>query len=149
KMPELNLSVPQDKPQGRVIVMGRDIAEPSSDPNENLHRYFMRQKLMEKTPHQAPVLLAQHAPLKGLPFRMGDDCQLGKEPAENMQVLARWMRGIMTEAMNANGDRLDQRLNVEKMRTGVGHILLKMEPNQESALPCLMQMLQPESTPIR
>jgi HEAT repeat protein len=149
KMPEMNLSVPPDKPSGRVIVMGRDIAQPSGDPIEDMHRYFMRQKLNEKTPHSAPMLLAQHTPLRGLPFRMGDDCQLGKEPAETMQALARRMRGVLAESTKINEDRLDQRLNPELIRSNVEIILRKMEENKESAIPCLMQMLQPESTPVR
>ncbi|MBL8799515.1 MAG: hypothetical protein JNM56_36875, partial [Planctomycetia bacterium] len=37
--------------------------------------------------HFTPTFLGQRADLQGLPFRMGADCQLGKEPAEDMQAL--------------------------------------------------------------
>jgi hypothetical protein len=146
-MTEINISVPPDSSSGRVIVAGRDIAQASSDPVENLSRFFTRLKLKEAAPHQAPVVLAQHAPLLGLPFRMGDDCQLGKEPAETMQATARTMRGILSDSMKNN--RLDPRMDPETIRERIRGIYDKMESHKENAIPCLMQMLQPENAEVR
>jgi hypothetical protein len=146
-MAEINISVPADSSSGRVIVAGRDISQPSGDPVENLSRFFTRLKLKETTPHQAPVVLAQHAPLRGLPFRMGDDCQLGKEPAETMQATARKMRGILAESMTK--DRLDPRMDPDVVRSRIPSIYDKIDFHKENAIPCLMQMLQPENADIR
>ena len=43
--------------------------------------------------YDGPLLLtANRKDLTGLPMRMGQDCHLGKEPAENLQVLSRKLR---------------------------------------------------------
>src|SRR5260370_28821958 len=43
-------------------------------------------------PHETPDFA-------GLPMRMGIDCQLGKEPAEHLQVLSRKLRAALTAAV--------------------------------------------------
>jgi hypothetical protein len=95
--------------------------------------------------HFTPQLLAHWPDLQGMPYRMGNDCQLGKEPAENMQAMSRKLRSIMAESMNRNGG--DNRLNAEfiadKLASGDADF------QRAGAVPCLMQMLQPESQSVR
>jgi hypothetical protein len=75
---------------------------------------------------------------------MGADCQLGKEHAENMQVMSRKLRSIMAESMNRNGatgNRIDADFMKEKMGGS--------EFQRTSAVACYQQMLQPESQEVR
>jgi HEAT repeat protein len=97
--------------------------------------------------HFTPKLLNSYSDLRGLPFAMGVDCQLGKEPAENMQSISREMRTIL--AQSRPNEVADRRFNAELIRQRIGSIYTKIEPNREAAITCLMQMLQPENTPVR
>ncbi len=47
-------------------------------------------------PHEIPDFV-------GLPMRMGIDCQLGKEPAEHLQVLSRKLRATLAAAVPKDG----------------------------------------------
>ncbi len=49
------------------------------------------------------ALLGNRPDLGGLPMRMGHDCQLGKEPAENLQVLSRKLRILIQTAIPRDG----------------------------------------------
>jgi len=94
--------------------------------------------------HLTPKLLMQYADTAGLAYRMGADCQLGKEHAENMQVMSRKLRGIMAESMNRNGavgNRIDADFMKEKMSGA--------EFQRTSAVACYLQMLQPENQDVR
>jgi hypothetical protein len=101
----------------------------------------------------------------GLPMRMGIDCQLGKEPAENLQVLSRNLRAFLTAAIPKEGN--DPRPDPEVLRKcflgdppsqlvalhrhASGHDLRLMSGEwlQPEAVPTLVQMLMPENKPIR
>ena len=102
----------------------------------------------------------------GLPMRMGVDCQLGKEPAENLQVLSGHLRTFMTAAIRKEGN--DPRPNPEVLRKCLlGDPLRQLvamqihasgrdirfldnrEWLQPEAVPTLVQMLMPENKPIR
>jgi hypothetical protein len=121
------------------------------------------------------LLLAQRSDLKGVPMRMGDDCHLGKEPAENMHVLSRKLRLLIQASTPTDG--IDPRPDVAKLR----ELLLDADAQQQqifaragarfagpaalagrvarggrpqdwltpAAVPTLVQMLQPENTPLR
>ena len=94
--------------------------------------------------HITPKLLNQYPDLGGLAYRMGADCQLGKEHAENMQVMSRKLRSIMAESMNRNGavgNRLDADFMKEKMAGSAFQ--------RTSAVACYQQMLQPENQDVR
>lgn len=92
--------------------------------------------------HFTPQLLAHWTDLQGLPYQMGENCQMGKEPAENMQAMSRKLRGIMAESMTKNGDnRINADFMAEKMTD--------KEFERTGAIPCYMQMLQPENRPVR
>lgn len=99
--------------------------------------------LQNPTLHLAPKLMQQWPDLSGMPYRMGADCQLGKEHAENMQAMSRKLRSIMAESMNKNGR--DGRIDADFMKS-------KMEPSEfqkTAAVACMMQMLSPENTDVR
>lgn len=86
--------------------------------------------------------------LSGLPFRMGVDCHLDREGAENLQVLSGQLRGHMGTSAATN--QLDFRLNAGNLRQ---HLLAGKDAEnpwlQDEAVPVLMQLLQPENRPVR
>ncbi len=92
------------------------------------------------------LLTRQRTDLNGLPLAAGLDCQLGKEPAENLQALSRKMRQTVASCLPA--DTLDPRPNADLLRQR----LLEDDGKQwltPDAVPCLLQMLQPENKPVR
>jgi len=97
-----------------------------------------------------PALLRdQRSDLAGLPFRMGVDCHVSKESAENLQVLSRKLRGHLQASLPADG--IDCRLDAERLRQ---HLLGTQDDSrnpwlQAQAVPTLVQMLQPENQPVR
>jgi hypothetical protein len=99
-------------------------------------------------PFPGPALLFSSRPdLVGLPIRMGADCHLSKEAAENLQALSRALRVHLETA--AGGPRaVDPRPDPDKLRD-----LLVNDPKKEwlkpAAIPALMQLLQAERAPIR
>ncbi len=96
--------------------------------------------------YPGPVLLtSQRLDLAGLDLRMGQDCQLGDEPAKALQVLSRKLRVHLEAAVKA-GDGL--RPKPDKLR----ELLLsddKHEWLKPEAVPALMQLLQAENAPVR
>src|SRR5262249_13405923 len=80
----------------------------------------------------------------GLPVRMGIDCQLGKEPAENLQGYSRKLRAALAASQGKGGD---PRPDAEKLR----HQLEKDDDTWRcaEAVPALTQMLTAESKPVR
>jgi HEAT repeat protein len=96
---------------------------------------------------QGPVaLLSQRPDLQGLPLRMGADCQVGKEPAENLQVLSRKMRVVMESTIPKDG--VDLRPDADKLRSALLDDQ-KKEWLRPEAVPCLLQLLQAENSPVR
>src|SRR5437868_1545997 len=53
--------------------------------------------------HVTPEVLVKRIDLGGLPLRMGLECQLGKESAENLQVLSRKLRTYVTASVPQDG----------------------------------------------
>jgi hypothetical protein len=119
-----------------------------------------------------PVLepLLKRTDLHGLPLAMGADCQLGKESAQNLQVLSRKLRAHLSLAMPADGVeiRLDAGVLRQRLLEGRNEVAARPGPNrkpaapppaeaealrddwtQEDALPTLVQMLQAEDRPVR
>lgn len=100
--------------------------------------------------HLIPIALIQRPDLTGLPTRMGHDCQLGKEPAENLQALSRKLRVIIASAIPNNGTidpRPDADILRKKLLLGEGDVVDKWL--QPEAIPALTQILQAENKPIR
>jgi hypothetical protein len=109
-------------------------------------------------PEVTAILVANHPDLAGLPMRMGHDCQLGKEPAENLQALSRKLRAILAAAIpNASVDpRPDpdlvraqlMREHPEPKRARVRNVS-PQEWRSAEAVPALSQILQAENKPLR
>jgi hypothetical protein len=91
-------------------------------------------------------LVSSRSDLQGLPLRMGLDCQLGKEPAENMHALSRKMRALLEKVTPKDG--VDSRPDAAQLREA-----LLSDPKadwlQAGAVPCLLQLLQAENSPMR
>jgi hypothetical protein len=98
-----------------------------------------------KTPTQlTAAVLKQRPDLAGLPVRMGFDCRLGKEAAENLQFLSRRLREHLTTAAKDGDPR--------KAEDHLRRVLLEQERRnwvQAEAIPTLEQMLQVENKPLR
>lgn len=86
-----------------------------------------------------------------LPWRGGDDCQIGKEAAERLQVLSVELRRLLRASVPRN----DVRPDAVKLRKflregdGTGSEIKPAEWRSPEALPTLTQMLQAEGTPVR
>lgn len=86
-----------------------------------------------------------------LPWRGGDDCQIGKEAAERLQVLSVELRRLLRASVPSG----DVRPDVTKLRKylregdGSGSGIKPAEWRTPEALPTLTQMLQAEGTPVR
>jgi hypothetical protein len=99
----------------------------------------------DRSPFTHPILdpLLRRNDLHGLPVQMAFDCQLGKEPAQNLQVLSRKLRALIAAAFPR--DSIDTRLEANVLRKS----LQNENWQNESAVPVLVQMLQAEDRPVR
>lgn len=97
--------------------------------------------------HFTPTLLSTRTDLRGMPFRMGAECQLGKEPAENMQEMSRKMRTLLAKGV-PNVDLFNTNAAEQKAEGNKWYESWQQFGKRE-AIPCLMQMLQPEKRAIR
>src|SRR5712691_3958459 len=99
--------------------------------------------------HLVPELLAKRPDLSGLPMRMGYDCQLGKESAENLQVLSRKLRVYLSQSVPNDG--IDTRIDAVALRKKLleGNDGARKEWLQAEAVPALVQLLQAEERPLR
>jgi hypothetical protein len=122
-----------------------------------------------KQPHIIPTLLAQRPDLNGLPMRMGDDCQLGKDAAESLQALSRLLRAAISSSVPKSGSdpRPDPCVLRQKLLGGPGEgkdnekqtagafeeelkrAVARREWQQPAAIPTLQQMLQAENVALR
>jgi HEAT repeat protein len=101
------------------------------------------------TPVAGPTaLLLDRVDFQGMQFLKGPDCHLGREPAENLQVLSSALHEHIRESIpkEASGAvfldpiRLSARIENEKERA---------KWRSPDALPSLLQMLQAENTMVR
>ncbi len=102
-------------------------------------------------PHFTPNLLDARADLVGLPLRRGADCQLGKEPAENLQDFSRKMRRTLAEAQTRGdpGQMADTvKRNIDAL---TGYVVINGQAVRtgESVVPTIMQMLCVENQQVR
>jgi hypothetical protein len=102
-------------------------------------------------PHPAPLPLMERPDLSGLPIRMGIDCHLGKEAAENLDVLSQKLRNHLSSAQRQKSLPDDTRINVDFLRSALqdDKKTRKGEWEQPEAIPTLVQMLMPEDRAIR
>ncbi len=99
----------------------------------------------DRSPFTHPILdpLLRRDDLHGLPVQMAFDCQLSKEPAQNLQVLSRKLRALI--AASFPRDSIETRLDTNVLRQS----LLNDYWQSESAVPAVVQMLQAEDRPVR
>jgi hypothetical protein len=99
--------------------------------------------------------LPQRSDLQGLPMRMGKECHLGKEEAENLHALSRKMRTAFEQAMQdartgrgirAGAVGADPRIDADSLLSVMGAAKDWSTPD---AIPTLMQMMTPENKPVR
>lgn len=158
KLPELNFKRLQAKSPDeltRTLVKAPEInLETQRGTSSFLVTFAEANK--NKFPHVAPPLYTERADLRGLPMRMGVDCQINKESAQNLHVLSRKLRLYLGQA--AGDPTRNGRAVIADMRpdhTKLRKLLLegpdgdKGEWTQPDAVPTLVQMLQAESRPLR
>jgi hypothetical protein len=81
-----------------------------------------------------------------LPWRAGPDCTLGKEDAERLHVLSRFLR----DCLGKSAPPADVRPDPKKLKALIAADRDKAEElTKPQAIPTLMQLLQAENTPIR
>lgn len=105
-------------------------------------------------PEQHPLtLLTRKRPdLIGLPLVMGDHCQLGKEPAENLHALSRKLRTFLsksTAAQGRGGNTGDTRIDPDLLRQTLLAEDEKAHWLQTEAIPTMQQMLMAERKSVR
>jgi hypothetical protein len=94
--------------------------------------------------YPGPMAMAsERADLAGLPFRSGIDCQLGKEPAENLQALSRRLR-VLVEASIPKGSG-DVRPDADLLRQQ----LRQADWLKSDVIPAVLQLFQGENKPVR
>jgi hypothetical protein len=100
-------------------------------------------------PHRVPELLVRDDSLTGLPVRMGLDCHLSTEAAENLQVLSRKLRVYLSESVPK--DRIDTPPDAavlrQRMLTGADGA--RGDWQRAEAVPALVQVLQAEDKSLR
>jgi hypothetical protein len=95
------------------------------------------------------VVLKSHPDLAGLPFQIGSEGQLPKERAESMDVLSRQLREVIQTCVREGDSRPNSDKLFRTLMNGVdGKADRKVWTTAES-VPCIQQMLQPESREIR
>lgn len=84
-----------------------------------------------------------------LPWRSGVDCQLGKEPAEGLQVYSVNLRLCMQQSVTPGDIRPDANKLKSLMFATTPAFQKPLEWNKAECVPTLAQMLQTENTPVR
>jgi HEAT repeat protein len=100
--------------------------------------------------YAGPAMLRNQRPdLASLPLRMGADCRLGKEPAENLHVLSRKLRTHLAASIPRDG--IDTRPDPELLRQKLlgDKDQARRDWLQSGAVPVFCQMLQAENKPVR
>jgi len=121
--------------------------------SQSLHQVAQVAKTQNR-PFTGPMLaLANRVDLQGLPMRMGKECHLGKEEAENMHALSRKLRVSYEQAMANQAARAprggvpaDTRIDSDRLTEVMGSAKDWSSPD---AIPTLMQMMTPENKPVR
>jgi hypothetical protein len=124
--------------------------ELSLDPPGGFKRSYAiatRGPTLQSAHFSTPSLMNSWADLRGLPFRTGVECQLGKEPAETMQALSRKMRTSIAAAQGK--DRFDSRIQADALKEKFAAEEMRADLKSPASIPCMMQMLTPENTPVR
>jgi hypothetical protein len=107
-------------------------------------------------PDAQPLLdvLAKRPDLKGLPFRMGDECRTGADEAKVVQELSRGVRRLPSGRGRGGSYRDVFEQDMEFIASLKGVIKLRRGPDgkvvgEETVAATLAQMLQVENPPVR
>jgi len=144
-----------DEDLRKQLLSVRELRLHSSNDSRDFKKILDHAKNAKPNQHELNTLFARLDDLAGLPLRMGHDCQLGDEPAKNLQAFSRAVRGLLAaeksqadEAMHAVRlqlfrDKLKELTGFHKIGEG------KNVDFAEAAIPTLMQMLTPEKRGLR
>jgi hypothetical protein len=91
--------------------------------------------------YAGPLVLRQRLDLLCLPLKRDAEAQLGKEDAQELHVMSAKLRSEIASCIPAG----DIRPDAEKLKTKLN----TSEWRRSEVVPCFMQMLQAEDTPIR
>jgi hypothetical protein len=98
---------------------------------------------LAEAPKNRKIGAGEMPDFRGLPMRMGIDCQIGDEEAKQLQALSRKLRTAMFNSTPKDG--VDTRPNVEQLRAH----LRGSEWQQPEAVATLTQMMMPEGRQVR
>lgn len=98
---------------------------------------------LSDAPKNRKISAEEMPDFRGLPMRMGIDCQIGDEEAKTLQALSRKLRTAMVGATPNDG--VDSRPNPDSLRSA----LSGKEWQQPEAVATLNQMLMPEGRRLR
>jgi hypothetical protein len=98
---------------------------------------------LAEAPKNRKISPGEMPDFRGLPMRMGIDCQIGEEDAKQLQALSRKLRTAVFNSTPRDG--VDTRPDVDQLR---GHLRGK-EWQQAEAVATLTQMLMPEGRQVR
>jgi len=112
-----------------------------------------QRKLLNLKLHESVALIEKRPDLVGLPLLKGPDCQLGKEPAEDLQAYSRKVRDAIARSQTQR-DPDAAALAVREVFTVSNQGSIVYRPNQktrtlERTIPTMMQMLVPENQAVR
>jgi HEAT repeat protein len=101
-------------------------------------------------PYPGPAgLLGARVDLQGLPFLQGEECHLGKGPAENLQALSVTLHKQVQEC-TPKSNSADLRLDVSRLRGLLSQdAKAKQQWCSPDAVPTLLQVMQAENAPAR
>jgi hypothetical protein len=99
--------------------------------------------------HVLPAVFTERSDLVGMPLRMGLECQLGKESAENLQVLSRKLRIYLSASVPHDGIDIRPDATVLRDKLLNGPDANRHDWEQVEAVPTLTQLLQAEDKPLR
>jgi hypothetical protein len=119
-------------------------------PELTLKSISLKSRVLLATAPKTKKYTAEDMPdFAGLPMRMGVDCQLGKEAAENLQILSRKLRTIIAATIPKDG--IDTRPNPIALRSALFDDQKSERPEwfQAEAIPTLQQFLMGENKPLR
>jgi hypothetical protein len=114
---------------------------------------LFQRKLQNLKLHDSVALIEKRPDLVGVPLLKGPDCQLGKEPAEDLQVFSRKLRDLIARSQNQREpDAAAEAIRGGFNNTPHGSIVYSPGSRDRAfgrTVPTMMQMLIPENQAVR
>jgi hypothetical protein len=111
-----------------------------------------QRKLQNMKLHDSVALIEKRSDLVGLPLLKGPDCQLGKEPADDLQAFSRKLRDTIAKSQNQNPREPDAAADAIRSAfhvAALGKISYRPQQPLERTVPTMLQMLVPENQAVR